>query len=448
MPSPWTPAPASLVAFVTTVHVGLLVLGHARGAGRARQWPLLAVSAVLTISPWVYSTPAALALLLAAHGGWFWISDRFGEATQPAAAAPTVDRPAVAAVVPHAVVRDAAPARPRAFVAAPVIAVHDETASIRTFRIARPEGFTFEAGQFLTVQVQVDGAPHVRCYSISSAPEATGYLEIAVRRQGLVSGVLHATIRPGSRLLLRAPAGRFVYPAGDDRPLVLVAGGVGITPLLSMLRHAVLADPQRPVHLLLSARTAADVPFRDELAHLAARHPQVQVTVTLTSEAAVPPFHAGRLDRDLIRACSRDPRDAIYCLCGPGPMVDHARALLADLGVPADQVRAELFQAATAVGAAAAAPVGEPIDGHGYLTFTRSGARATVDRRRTLLESAEGAGVTIPSLCRSGVCGTCRTRVVAGDVRCSSDALDAADREGGYVLPCVTWVSGDCAVDA
>jgi ferredoxin-NADP reductase len=113
----------------------------------------------------------------------------------------------------------------------------------------------------------------VRCYSISSPPDTKGYLEISVRRQGLVSGTLHATMRAGATLAINRPAGQFVYPGGDDRPIALVAGGIGITPLLSMLRHAVASDPTRPITLLYSARREHDIAFLNELRVLAARHP-------------------------------------------------------------------------------------------------------------------------------------------------------------------------------
>jgi ferredoxin-NADP reductase len=121
--------------------------------------------------------------------------------------------------------------------------------------MARPDGFSFKAGQFLSVRFSIDGKAVSRCYSVSSAPESTGYLEISVTRQGLVSGMLHATVRPGSLLDVIHPAGAFVYPADDHRPITLIAGGVGITPLMSMLRHAVQADPTRPMTLLYSVRT-------------------------------------------------------------------------------------------------------------------------------------------------------------------------------------------------
>ena len=107
---------------------------------------------------------------------------------------------------------------PPAFAPTTVLAVLDEAADIKTFRLARPEGCEFSAGQFLAVRVLIDGKPHVRCYSISSAPHTRGYLEISVRRQGLVSGTLHATLRAGSTLTINRPSGQFVYPQGDDRP--------------------------------------------------------------------------------------------------------------------------------------------------------------------------------------------------------------------------------------
>jgi ferredoxin-NADP reductase len=155
--------------------------------------------------------------------------------------------------------------RPAEWVKTPVVAVFDETPDVRTFRMARPEGFEFKAGQFLTIRVRADGKEHVRCYSISSPPDARGHLEITVKRIGLVSGALHATVRPGSMLSVRPPGGAFVYPTGEDRPLVLIAGGVGITPLMSMLRHAIDAEPWRPVTLFYSVRTVEDIAFRDEL---------------------------------------------------------------------------------------------------------------------------------------------------------------------------------------
>jgi ferredoxin-NADP reductase len=286
----------------------------------------------------------------------------------------------------------------------------------------------------------------VRCYSISSAPEATGYLEFTVKRQGLVSGTLHATARQGSQVWVKPPAGRFVYPASDDRPLVLIAGGVGITPLMSMARHAVAADPQRPVTLLYSARSSGELVFLDELRWLSMRHPHLRVGLSVTGESEGWTGHHGRISPALLAHHAPEAAHSVFMLCGPAGMVDDIREMLAAAGVADAQVRFEIFLAATAVGAdtpVTVTPTAAPT-----LELVRSRRSVTVPNGHSLLDAADKAGAPIPSLCRSGVCGTCRTRLISGDARCSSDALDAIDRAAGYVLPCVTWAHGDCRLEA
>jgi ferredoxin len=140
--------------------------------------------------------------------------------------------------------------------------------------------------------------------------------------------------------------------------------------------------------------------------------------------------------------------DALFYICGPAPMMDAMRGLLRDEGVPASQIRMEVFQAATAIGARAGAPIAADGGEHVKVACTVSNVAFSVAPGVTLLDAAEAAGVRIPSLCRSGVCGTCRTKLVSGDVRCTSDALDEEDRANHYILPCVAWPSGDCALEA
>jgi ferredoxin-NADP reductase len=433
---------------MTMVHVALLVLRKHRIAAGVFPWALIP-SLALSAAPWVFPTSMQVAAGIFVHVAWFglceWLIPRASVAAAPALSQPV--RPT--AVPPPGAAVPGEPAntsgRSRDFIPVSVLAVIDESPSIRTFRLERPSSFAFEAGQFLTLRVQVDGAPHVRCYSISSAPETTGYLEISVKRQGLVSGTLHATLRQGSRVWVKPPAGRFLYPASDDRPLVLVAGGVGITPLLCMARHAVAADPGRPVSLIYSARREEELAFREELAWMASRHPQFRLVTTVTDGEPTWAGHRGRISPALLAHHVPDAAHSIALLCGPGDMVADVRAMLREAGVADPQVRFEIFQATTAIGAAAA--VTEPASAP-TLELSRSRRTVRVASGQTLLDAAEGAGATIPSLCRTGVCGTCRTRLVAGDAQCSSDALDAGDREAGYVLPCVTWARGDCTLEA
>ncbi len=128
-------------------------------------------------------------------------------------------------------------------------------------------------------------------------------------------------------------------------------------------------------------------------------------------------------------------------------MIDATREVLRGMGVATEQVRFEAFEAAAAVGAKV--PGSRSATGAEWrLKLLRSRLETTVTPGESLLEAAEKAGVAIPSVCRAGVCGTCRSRLAAGQARCTSDTLAAVEREKGYVLPCVTWADGDCVLDA
>jgi ferredoxin-NADP reductase len=329
--------------------------------------------------------------------------------------------------------------------------VIDEAPDIKCFRLARPDGFAFTAGQFLTVRVRADGRELVRCYSISSAPSASGYLEIGVKRQGLVSKTLHATLRPGSLLPVKAPAGAFVYPTADHRPLLLIAGGIGITPLISMVRHAIAEDPTREVTLLYSAQTEQGLAFRDELRSVARRHPHVRVVFAVTRGASAADVFPGRIDESLIQATVPDVTRAIAMICGPAAMIDAMRGLLGGLGLAPAQIRSEVFEQAVAAASGLHRAGGSELPaGAGAshrIQCARSGAAVRAEAGQTLLEAAEAGGVDIDSLCRSGVCGTCRTRVIEGDAECDSTILDDAERKDGYVLACVTHLRSDCVVE-
>lgn len=330
----------------------------------------------------------------------------------------------------------------------------EEATDIKTFRLARPHGFDFTPGQFVPVRVSINGKPHVRCYSISSSPDSRAYLEISVRRQGLVSTTLHATLRTGSQLAIGRAAGQFVYPAGDDRPLVLLAGGIGITPLLSMLRHGVSSDPTRPITLLYSARDRQAIAFLPELQVLAQRHPQIRIGITVSEPSPPAPWRSGHIDLSLVRQYVAHPAHTIFCVCGPQPMMTAMEQMLVGEGVPADQVRSEKFDTAMAAAtlnpqaaAGHAAPSERPA-GDFEITFATTGRTLRAPGSQTLLEAAEAEGISIASSCRSGVCQACRTRLADGDVDCRSSVLDADDRTAGFILPCVSWAQSDCVLEA
>ncbi len=408
-----------LLEVATMVHLvlGMLraVLGSRGTKAKIASFP----SFLAATTPWIF--PGTVAVLAVVLADLFWYAAAGfllrGRETAPPARRPT----------PTTTLR--------------VLGVRRETDEIRTFRLERPPGFDFQPGQYLTVVVPVEGKLVSRCYSICSAPDETGHLEISVRRQGLVSAALHESVRSGGAIAARKPAGKFVYPGDSQRPIVLLGGGVGITPLLAMLRHAAAADPGREVTLLLSVRTGMQIPFKAELDDLG-RRPGLRVVVTATRGGAVPPVRSGRLDLDFVKREIRDPAACVFCMCGPGEMIEGFKKGLPTLGVPPGQVRAEAFEAAKH------GPGAHTAAGPFTLELTVSGKTVIVAPGATLLEAAEAAGADIPSSCRAGVCQTCRTRVVSGDVDCPADCTDDADRRDGWIYPCVAWPKSNCTLEA
>jgi ferredoxin-NADP reductase len=450
--------PGSTLAFLSTLHLAVLLLIEHRSAKGGRARALLLPSFFLVASPWILTSPLLIAAAFGAHVAWLVACEKLaGKAEGTAKPVPKPSRPVEKAVEPAALpVPRTAPTPSRDFQTVPVFSVLDETPDIKTFRLARPEGFEFQAGQFLMVRLPVAGQKLVRCYSISSAPEAKGYLEISVKRQGVASRTLHATVRPGSLLSIKGPGGGFVYPEEESRPLVLLGAGVGITPLASMLRHAVLSEPARPVTLLYSVKDDASIAFGDEFRLLTHRHPQVKVAVTVTGATRLAEGFVGRIDRRLVERFVPEPADSLYYVCGPIPMIEAMKGLLAGIGVPSDQVRSEAFEAAVAASRGPLAPA--RVDREAtrpsrretdmIVDFEKSGKRTRIAPGETLLEAAETAGAEIPSLCRAGACGTCKTRLLRGDVEFESDVLAPGERGEGYIFPCVAQARSSCALEA
>ena len=428
------------------VHLSLAAYRRHRSASGLFN-PLVLPSVLASVTPWFWPSTGAVLAVLAIHLVWVWWCGRLSPRPPvQTGALRDASTPSFSSPTPN----DASPAAP--FLTTPVLVVLDEAEDIKTFRFARPPDFTFRAGQFVPVRVSIDGKPHVRCYSICSSPDVRGFFEISVRRQGLVSGTLHATLRPGTLASVGRPAGAFVYPEGDARPLALIAGGIGITPLLAMFRHGVATDPSRPMTLLYSARREQDLAFLPELRLIVERHPQARSAITLTQDSNSSHWRRGRIDEAMLRTYVREPGLTLFYICGPPPMIAEMRRLLSGMAVPEHQIRAEEFDTAAAASLVnharpvATRPLGT--GGPARVTFSVSGRTVDAPASMTLLELAEAHGIDIPWSCRSGVCQSCRTRVVSGDVECRSDVIEMTDRARGFVLPCVSWARGECTVEA
>jgi ring-1,2-phenylacetyl-CoA epoxidase subunit PaaE len=304
------------------------------------------------------------------------------------------------------------------------------------------DDFTFQPGQSLTLRRLMDGTDQRRSYSIC-AP-AGHSLRIGVREvpDGALSGWLVHEVRPGDRIEVQPPSGNFTADLGVPGRHVLIAAGSGITPVLSVAASA-LACGASEATLLYGNRRAESVMFADEIADLKDSYPaRFQLAHVLSREAQEVDLFSGRLDaarlRRLLPALCDVTAVDHWWLCGPYGMVTDAMVVLADFGVPAERVHRELFYVED-VPPEPEEHVEQPLTGGYEVTIVLDGRQTTttIAPGTPVLDGAQVARPDLPFACKGGVCGTCRARLMDGEVRMRRNfALEPAEVEAGFVLTC------------
>lgn len=335
-----------------------------------------------------------------------------------------------------------------------VARIFQETPTVKTFRLAPVEGsgplpFMFEPGQFLTVSVAVDGKVVKRSYSIASSPCCHGWCEITVKHEsgGIVSGYLHTRIQEGDQLEASGPYGRFTFRGHEAPSVMFIAGGVGITPLMSSIRYLTDQSWNGRIDLIYACARLDAIIFREELDHLARRHPNLHVTIVLNSEPSGEwQGPRGYVTSDLLAGVP-DIRSRRIHLCGPPVMMDAVKKALGDLGITGDAIKTELFLSAPP--AQARPPAAAPEAAAVTCSFARSSKRAPLVAGQTVLECAESIDVPIEYACRQGYCGVCKVKLLAGEVTMAvQDGLTPADKSAGLILACQAKAAADVTVDA
>lgn len=308
---------------------------------------------------------------------------------------------------------------------------------------------TFLPGQYLTIHARPDGegAPVQRCYSLSNAP-GEGVLRISVKRVagGRASPWLHDGVAEGDVLDIGAPAGAF-HLADDSTPVVLVSGGIGITPMMAMLEYLHATDPARRVVFLHGCRNGRDFAFAARLRELAASQPSLRLHRWFSAADAADVQgrdydHAGRMDARSVEACLPAGLVDVF-LCGPGAMMQDLVAALRVAGIPEPRIHFEAFGPASVPAIAGPGGSGESPR---TVEFGRSGKRAVLQPGSSMLELAESVGARITAVCRSGACGNCQTRILSGTVGYGTPPAFAPDP--GSCLPCVCRPTSDLVLDA
>mgnify|MGYP000318415878 CR=1 FL=1 len=316
----------------------------------------------------------------------------------------------------------------------------DESSVIRSFYLKPKTSQVvakFEAGQFLTIKLPIGGKEVIRTYTVSSAPADTE-LRISIKREpsiasdqpeGLFSNFAHDNLQLGSVVQAKAPTGAFTFDAADERPAVLLAGGVGITPMVSMARHALMEGfrtrSMRPVTLINAATNVEQRAFFDELNQLAAqssggiRSFWCLSQVERSSQAGVDYHHSGRISKEFLQAVLPLDNYQFY-LCGPQAFMQSMYNMLRELGINDSSIDAEEFGPASLKRdkAQETALLNQGAEAsEAIITFSDSQVeQAWSQADGNLLDFAESHGISPEYGCRSGQCGACKTTITAGRV--------------------------------
>lgn len=355
-----------------------------------------------------------------------------------------------------------------------VVGIFSETHDVKTFRFVALDGgtipFDYQPGQFVTFTLDIPEQPKLtkRSYTIASSPTQRDYFEVTIKReeQGLVSRFMHDNVLVGDALEIKAPSGKFYFNGENEDSIVLVSGGVGITPMMSAVRYLTTRCWKGEIYFLFCTRSSNDFIFVRELQYLQARHKNLHVLVSMTrAEGTSWMGPQGRFTPQLVNDFVPDIAEKTAHICGPPPMMDAMKNMLIELGMAPDRVKSEGFGGAapkkkdamqtkdvapTAVSTEAKISTIEATTTAGFeVSFTQSNKKAIAKPDETILDIAEALDVEIETSCRAGSCGTCKVKLVSGQVDIEvDDALEDDEKEQGYILACQSVPKTPVAIEA
>jgi ring-1,2-phenylacetyl-CoA epoxidase subunit PaaE len=347
-----------------------------------------------------------------------------------------------------------------AFHPLPISEVRRETADAVSIRFDVPEDladlYRFEAGQYLTLRMDLGGEELRRNYSVCVSPDDRE-LRIAVKEVagGQFSRFANTELKAGDLIEVMPPMGRFTAPLdpGAAHQYVGVAGGSGITPMMSLIKTVLRSEPASRFVLLYGNRSTNTVIFLEELAALKNRYlDRLEIYHFLEDEAEEIELFNGRLDRDkcdevFARLVDVPATDGFF-ICGPGLMMDAAEAALLARGVSPDRIKIERFttNALSAERLVRAEELQQKAQGL-KMSVELDGRRARVEfdaEKGNILDSVRAAGLPAPFACKGGVCATCRAKVIEGSVEMKANyGLSAEEVADGYVLTCQSVPTSD-----
>ena len=322
----------------------------------------------------------------------------------------------------------------------------DETPDSASFTLTSDTQtrFKYKPGQFATIGAEIGGHRHYRAYSMSSSPDRDDAITITIRRvqDGLVSNFMLDNFKVGDRIDALPLAGDFILSAEDIvEKLVMLSAGSGVTPVMSMIRWVLRHHPEADIHFIYSARSEQDIIFRDELLEIAKKHPNFRLDLFLDNAEGRVGRHDGFLTPERLDRLLEDAPAGRYFLCGSKQYMEMIENWHRRRGLPAMHFNKESF---TPTELPAATPGGQVFE----LSVPAFDKKLSINEGQSLLEIMEPEGIPIIGACRSGVCGSCKCKVVEGEVeRISTATLTPEEVTAGFVLACSTRAKSDVVID-
>jgi ferredoxin-NADP reductase len=322
--------------------------------------------------------------------------------------------------------------------------IFEETPSAKTLRLVASGGDLppFQAGQYISLFVEVDGIRTCRPYSISSSPNQVGYYDITVKRipQGLVSNYLLDGVGRGDELTGSGPEGHFYFnPIIHKKTMVCIAGGSGITPFISMIREITDRGLDRKVHLFYGNKTDEDIIFHGELSRLAQRFNTINYEPVIEEPTGRYDGACGFVTAGLILDLLGGIEDKSFFICGPQGLYDFCLPELERLGLSRGKVRQEMYGPPHNIWEHPGWPAKVTQDDV-FTVKLKNGRQFEAKAGEPLLTALEKNHVVLPSLCRCGECSLCRVKILSGTVfQPVGVPVRKSDRQFGYVHCCVSY---------
>ncbi|WP_018918532.1 hybrid-cluster NAD(P)-dependent oxidoreductase [Vreelandella zhanjiangensis] len=344
------------------------------------------------------------------------------------------------------------------------VKIIQETWDVRTFcfMAEQPVMFFFKPGQFVTLELEIDNQPVMRSYTISSSPSVPYSFSITVKQVpgGHVSNWLHANLKVGDELVVHGPVGNFNSIDFPAEKVLLLSGGVGITPLMSMTRWFFDTNANVDVEFIHSARAPRDVIYHRELVHMFSRIPEFKLHIVCEKKDDIGEAWAGYrgyLTQPMLELMAPDFLEREIFCCGPTPYMNAIKAILRANNYDMAHYHEESFGATPmdvqedvlelAEQAEVEAEQAEPEELIN-IEFAQSNKSVRIQPGETVHAAAAKLGLHIPKACGMGICGTCRVELKSGEVEMEHNGgITEEDIEEGYILSCCSKPKGDLVVD-